>query len=292
MTVIILKGKKNMSKRFIDTEIWDKEKFNNCTPEIKLLSLFIFSKCDCIGVFKMAPVIINAYMGFKVSEEKIMNIPFEIMKLKDSFFLKNFCDFQYGELKKECKPHKKYISELKKIGLYNYVLKGYRKGINTLQEKEEEKDKEKEKERGKGFDFKKGFDFIWDYYPRKDGRKQSFRHFKATVKTDQDFVNIKQALKNYLFNLEKNSTEPQYIKKGSTWFNNWEDWINCPGQDYKNIIAKIKNEKAQTAQTESKKIEDNTEAVRQEIKKSLLKNYTPGQYTDEFVKKLGEKKNG
>lgn len=137
-----------MAKRFIDTEIWDKDKFCSATDKQKLLTLFITSKCDQVGVFKMANMIVNAYIGSPVTKEDILSIPVDIEELSDGkYWLINFCRFQYGELKETCKPHKKYIEMLKSEGLFERVSKGYPKGIHTLQEKEEEKEEDKEEEK-------------------------------------------------------------------------------------------------------------------------------------------------
>lgn len=67
------------------------------------------------------------------------------------------------------------------------------------------------------------FETIWNKYPNKDGRKQAERSFKATVKTEQDWSDINQALDNYM---KSEKVKKGFIKNGSTWFNNWRDWIN------------------------------------------------------------------
>jgi len=67
------------------------------------------------------------------------------------------------------------------------------------------------------------FEDIWSKYPNKDGKKDALRHFKASVKNEKDMDDIHQALNNYL-NSEK--VKKGFIKNGSTWFNNWRDWIN------------------------------------------------------------------
>lgn len=67
------------------------------------------------------------------------------------------------------------------------------------------------------------FEIIWKRYPNKDGKKAAERHFNATVKKEKDWTDINQALDNYI-NHTKN-TEKRFIKNGSTWFNNWQDWI-------------------------------------------------------------------
>jgi len=69
------------------------------------------------------------------------------------------------------------------------------------------------------------FDLVWAEYPRKEGRTAALRHFKRTVKKPSDFENFQQALKNYKQKLDAECTEPQFIKTGSTFFNQWVDWV-------------------------------------------------------------------
>lgn len=66
------------------------------------------------------------------------------------------------------------------------------------------------------------FDLVWGSYPRKDGRRQAERSFMASVKTEKDWQDIQAALKNYL---ASDRVKNGFIKNGSTWFNNWRDWI-------------------------------------------------------------------
>jgi hypothetical protein len=64
---------------------------------------------------------------------------------------------------------------------------------------------------------------LWDKYPKPEGKKDAYRHFKSTVKTPQDLEDISKALSNYL---KSGNIALGYIKNGSTWFNIWQDWIN------------------------------------------------------------------
>jgi len=67
------------------------------------------------------------------------------------------------------------------------------------------------------------FEKIWSKYPNKDGKKAAERHFKASVKTEKDWQDINQALQNYL---ASERVQKGYVKNGSTWFNNWRDWVD------------------------------------------------------------------
>ena len=217
-----------MSKRFIDTELWDKTSFNSASQKIKLLTIFITCKADCIGVFKMAPMLINAYIGESVNEAEILAIPCDIIKLKDgSYFLEKFCLFQYGELKESCKPHRKYIQMLNQIGLFERVSKGYRKGINTLQEKEEDKEKEEEEDKDKEKKDQESlvvFDVFRKAYPgTKNGNEVEFSNFKKKNKNWKEVLPELKALLDCIINQRS-------LKKSSGGFvaewKNLSTWIN------------------------------------------------------------------
>ena len=68
------------------------------------------------------------------------------------------------------------------------------------------------------------FEEIWSRYPSRVKRKEALRHFGASVKTEKDWADINTALDHYLAHLEANTWKrPQ---NGSTWFNNWTDWLD------------------------------------------------------------------
>lgn len=67
------------------------------------------------------------------------------------------------------------------------------------------------------------FNAVWAKYPNKDGKKDAERHFLATVKTEDDWNNINKAIENYL---KTDKVKRGFIKNGSTWFNNWKDFID------------------------------------------------------------------
>ena len=69
------------------------------------------------------------------------------------------------------------------------------------------------------------FGKLWQAYPRKDGRKEAERHFRATVKNESAMERINLALGNYLNFLESNSVKLIHTKTGKVWFNNWQEWV-------------------------------------------------------------------
>jgi len=83
------------------------------------------------------------------------------------------------------------------------------------------------------------FEELWKSYPNKDGKKAALRHFKASVITDDDVSDIRQALDNYL---SCDKVKKGFIKNGSTWFNNWRDWIDRTPErslDYRDAVTEL-----------------------------------------------------
>ncbi len=79
---------------------------------------------------------------------------------------------------------------------------------------------------------------IWCNYPRKLGRKAAERHFNTSVKNEQDWKDINTALENFKADIEAKGTKEQFIPYGSTFFNNWRDWVtyeegvDVPAEDH------------------------------------------------------------
>ena len=73
-------------------------------------------------------------------------------------------------------------------------------------------------------DLEMAFETIWKKYPKREKRKEAFKHFRASVKNMKDFMKINKALNNYKSKLALERTESRYIQQGGTWFNNWQDY--------------------------------------------------------------------
>lgn len=71
------------------------------------------------------------------------------------------------------------------------------------------------------------FEKLWNIYPRKDGKATAFKHYKSWI-NGKEYAGKREkitnremwyAIKIYSHNIKENKTEPQYIKMGSTFFN-------------------------------------------------------------------------
>ena len=116
-----------MTKRFIDTELWQKEWFQQLNLKHKLLLKYIFENCDCAGFwvpnFSLASFLIGEAVTLN-DVKKINNYKkqFEILS-NGTIFVSEFIQFQYGKLSESCKPHKPVIEKLKKYKLFEKLKK-------------------------------------------------------------------------------------------------------------------------------------------------------------------------
>lgn len=73
------------------------------------------------------------------------------------------------------------------------------------------------------------FDALWLLYPRKDGRKDALRHYKAARREGVTFDEVESGIKRYANYVR--DKDPTYTAMGSTWFcgHRWEDRIENHG---------------------------------------------------------------
>lgn len=98
-----------------------------------------------------------------------------------------------------------------------------------------EKEKEKEKEYICAF-----VNNIWSMYPQKKGKAQAIKSIPKIVKAHGE-EQIKRCVERYKQEIEKNKTEKQYIKHGSTFFNSgYVDYLDCNYEEKPKVIEKPK----------------------------------------------------
>ena len=69
------------------------------------------------------------------------------------------------------------------------------------------------------------FENLWKLYPKKQGKQVAFRAYKRAVKKGTEDKDIELGIANYKKYIQIKKISSQYIKQGSTWFNQgcWED---------------------------------------------------------------------
>lgn len=214
-----------MSKRFIDTELFERNWFLKLSPEERQAFIFIFCKCDCIGMYRHN--IMHMYVLGSVEIEDLMTkVNGHLEKVsEDKYWLPEFCDFQYGKLSEDCRPHKKYIDELKKHGFYERVCLRVSDTLSdTLQRRVQEEDKEKDKEMEEDLEKEKGqsaksskytsdFEDFWIAYERKGSKKNAFKRWQSLSLEDRH--DALAAIDPYFIE----NPDPQYRKDAEGYLN-------------------------------------------------------------------------
>lgn len=69
------------------------------------------------------------------------------------------------------------------------------------------------------------FEFIWNDYPRKQGKSKALKSYIKARKNGTSKEQILEGLVNYLKYIKIEKIDSKYIKQGSTWFNQecWKD---------------------------------------------------------------------
>lgn len=90
------------------------------------------------------------------------------------------------------------------------------------------------------------FEKLWSMYPNKKGKKKALDHYiKCRKRKDNpvSYEKVEKGISNYNFFIQKNKVQLQYIKHGSTWFNQecWNDDYTVIKQDEeKSILDMLK----------------------------------------------------
>ena len=69
------------------------------------------------------------------------------------------------------------------------------------------------------------FETLWELYPNKKGKDKALKSYIKARSENTGYETIKQGILNYAKECELKNRDKQYIKHGSTWFNNhsWND---------------------------------------------------------------------
>lgn len=86
---------------------------------------------------------------------------------------------------------------------------------------------------------KERFEYLWELYPNKKGKKQAYAAFQRAVKKGTTVDEIRNGIKAYVRYIEESKIESKYVKQGSTFFQQeaWnDDWTP---QRAKNSVDKF-----------------------------------------------------
>jgi hypothetical protein len=139
-----------MSKRFLDTSIWERPWFMDLGVADKMAVMYLFAKCDAVGVWVPNYKLANFQLGAEVDWESLIEKCNGNVRVLDNgkWWVVDFCKFQYGELVDTNNAHRSYLSLLRKHGLED-EFQGLTRGCQAPMDKDKDKEKDKELEKDK-----------------------------------------------------------------------------------------------------------------------------------------------
>jgi hypothetical protein len=223
-----------MARRWTDSNKWEDAWFMDLPSKYKLFWLYLCDKCDHAGVWevnwRMAQFIVGENLEPAETKRLFKDRIIEVDNGR-YWYLKKFIDFQQGthELNPANKCHKSIISILNKFNLLeqlqNMKVSPYQAPTKPLARGYSNSNGNSNSISKKDIIYTKNFERIWQQYPKPIGKKNAFKHFKATVHSKKDLEKIELALNNYK---QSKTVSKGMVQNGSTWFNQWEDWVELP----------------------------------------------------------------
>lgn len=92
---------------------------------------------------------------------------------------------------------------------------------------------------------KQRFEYLWDIYPNKKGKKRAFEAFQRAIKKGTTIDEIREGIKAYNRYIKESKIDAKYIKQGSTFFQQeaWnDDWTpNRPKDSLSTMLEDMKS---------------------------------------------------
>lgn len=134
-----------MTKRFCDTEIWEKDWYLKLSVKQKLLVKFLFDKCDCAGIYKISYYTLRFCFGEEIKKEDFEGIKQVVFIDDETIFIEDFVLFQCSidslkDLNPNNNAHKGIIKRLEKYNLYLGASQPLVSPSLGAQDKEKEKE--------------------------------------------------------------------------------------------------------------------------------------------------------
>jgi len=211
-----------MSKRFTDTEKWNKKFIRSLKVENKLLWFYITDECNTAGIWEVDIDVAELKIGVKLNVQsaiKDLGNKIHVIDNGNKWFIPSFIEFQYGELSEGNRAHSKAIATLKRYNLISDDLKikpltsPLQAPIQGAMVEEEDMVEVEEEEKGAFFNFQK---FISENAPRVAKMKEPFteREFNALMDdfSQQQISDVLMSMHNHADLLKKNVSANQTLR--------------------------------------------------------------------------------
>ena len=109
-----------MAKRFTDTDLYEREWFQELSPKMKCFWDYVCKRCDYAGMWNVNLRLASFQIGVKITESEVVeSFGNRIVYIEeDKLFIPGFIKFQYGKvLSENSTMHKSVMKLLDKYGL-------------------------------------------------------------------------------------------------------------------------------------------------------------------------------
>lgn len=214
-----------MSKRFIDTGIFDDDWFMDLSKEAKLLWIYCITKCDHAGLIKINPKLCGIQTDIKDLDGTIKQLGNRLVTVSERlYFIPKFIEFQYpGFPNSKVRQQQSAVEILQKHNLFDenkltiskLLTNSYGNG----------NDNDNVIEGGVGETINVPFETFWDSYGKKVGNKKLCIKRWNKLK-DQERQTIIDTLPSFL----KSISDKKYLPYPEKYLNErrWEDEISTP----------------------------------------------------------------
>lgn len=207
-----------MEKRGLQAQM-----IKNKNEFISVNELLIKEYGPMIAIFLTKLINMDSQKDYFECSTEIIRKALGFTNKQQNYMLNKLISFDFLDIKPRGMPAKRYF----KINYENLPdcikARSPTKKTNeiiTLQEKTKS-----EKPKTKTDRLKDEFEQLWQQYPNKQGKQKAFIAYEKAIKSGVTFATVMQGIQNYNFFIVQTGLEQQFVKHGSTWFNQrgWED---------------------------------------------------------------------
>lgn len=252
-----------MSKRFIDTGLFDDPWFMELSVKGKLFWILLITKCNHAGIIPVNDRLFKFHLNANSLETVYEEIGNRLLRLDGGYiFIPKFIEFQYPNgLAHNVKAQQSVIDLLQKHGLWNSEKQTVSKQLPNccLTDQDKDKDKDTDKNRDKDKEQNIPFEEFWNLYAYKEDidRCRGLWCGKKKLKTgrclnDSDREAIMKHVKAYV----SSTPDKRYRKHPGTYLYNsgWKNEIVKP--DGKGVeLTQLQREEARASQRQGHQFE-------------------------------------
>ena len=244
-------------KRIVDTSFWTDGKVDEFTPEDKYFMLYLLTNpfTTQLGIYEISIKQMAFQLGYSLESVTALLDRFEnkygviiFSKSTNEIAIKNFLRHSIMKggkpvedcLRKELKKVKnkdliyavfQHITDydnlndtVKKI-VNEYEIENDNDNDNDVSYHDSHHESSTNRQTQEKNNITDEFEKLWKMYPNKKGKDKALIYYQKARKSGTTFEDVEQGIKNYCKEIEVKKTSKQYIKHGSTWFNN-KGWLD------------------------------------------------------------------